>query len=431
MFANIFALFIIMNIMVIGSIFESGYFCKNKKISHSINFPFVTFCTLLFYHDFIFLNLSFFLNDNNFILSSGWKEVFLFLCLFLIFFNKVFSKNKRQNVFISIIIFFIITHGLFSSIFISKDTIFSALISSKGYIFSLLMIVLCLYGYKCNFKLDRTLNVIFYLVLIPNFLFGLWQYFNVMDISDIWFSDILEDKGFELKEFNYFRNGNFRVSGFFVGSLEYAATAAIFLMAFFTIRNKRLSYFKIALTLIMLYLSQSRTFFIGIILFILMYYFLFGIKSFYKRFLFSSFSILFLFFIVLLIISLTSKDLSALSRIIQWKDAVEFIISKPLGAGYTRVGIGKDIWPDSLIIAYMYIYGVTSFLLIGTLIYLAIKSSYFYDITKNDIYKFPSLALLVFVFFMFFQSLENVSILYFLLMLVIQNIKGISHKNVQ
>lgn len=121
----------------------------------------------------------------------------------------------------------------------------------------------------------------------------------------------------------------------------------------------------------------------------------------------------------------SSDDLSALSRIDQWSDAVVSLLNNPLGIGYAKVGMGGSVWPDSLMISYIYIYGISSVLIFIGMVYLAIISSCLFDLNQQRINMFPSLALLVFLFFIFFQSLENSPILIFIFILIVNNIKEI------
>jgi hypothetical protein len=144
---------------------------------------------------------------------------------------------------------------------------------------------------------------------------------------------------------------------------------------------------------------------------------------------FSFVSVLAAFLLVLFIIVLSSDDLSALSRIVQWASAVQSLVNYPLGIGYARVGIGREVWPDSQVIAYIYIFGITSAFIIMGLIFLAVKSSYLYNQSSRDFHKFPPVALLVFLFFILFQSLENTPVFIFILYLVIQSIKKVRTTN--
>lgn len=429
MFNDIFIGIFILSILTIGTILESGLSTVSSLKIQRIKFPFITFYLLLFYHDYLFLNLEMIFGLTGGRIAAAWKEMILLMLLLSLIAIKLFSKHNKFLLASVLFLFALIIQGMITSIFVFNDSISTTLLGSKEYIFPILIIVLLFYFPSVKNSIKVNCNIVFWFVLFPNFIFGLWQFFNVVEMSDIWFFDIFTRKGFELEEYNYFREGRFRTTGFFVGTLEYGATAAILFMAFFSLKGEQLSFFKMFVLMIMILMSQSRTFLIGIVLFIFLYYTLFVIKNFYRRMFFSFISVLVAFLVILYIVFISSNDLSALSRIVQWTNAVQSLINYPFGIGYARVGIGKEVWPDSQVIAYIYIFGVTSVSIVMGMIFLAVKSSYLYNETFMDSAKFPPVALLVFLFFILFQSLENTSIFIFLVFLVIQNVKEVRNVN--
>lgn len=413
--------------MVIGFLIESGLFNKSKEsvILDFKRFPILTFCFLLFYHDYIFINFNFFFNINGLLYSAAWKEIFVFFLFFAIISLSFFVKIDRDFFSYTFLIFLLLLQGFFSSVVVSNSSIMDTLSGARESIFPFIILVACFYLPQIKLDANQIIRLLFWLVLFPNFLLGLWQYFNVIDVTDLWFYEVFEKKGFEIESYNYFRDGIHRPTGFFVGTLEYGATATIGFIALFLSRGGKFDILKMSMAIIMVYISQSRTFFIGIVLFFVFYLFLFKIKELSQRVAFAITSIVVLFLTVMSFIYFSSDDLSALSRISQWSEAAISLLNNPLGIGYAKVGMGKSVWPDSLIISYIYIYGVSAVLIFIGMVYFAIKSSYSFDLNKQRINMFPSLALLVFLFFMFFQSLENSPILIFILIFIVRNIKEI------
>lgn len=413
--------------MVIGFCIECGFFNKsNENVIFDLKrFPVLTFCFLLFFHDYIFINFNLFFNPNGLLYSTAWKEIFVFVLFFTLILLLFFVKIDREFFSYTFLIFLLFLQGFLSSVLVSNSTILDTLLGARGSIFPFMILVVCFYLPQIRLDANQVINLLFWLVLFPNFLFGLWQYFNVIDVTDLWFYEVFEKKGFQIESYNYFRDGIHRPTGFFVGTLEYGATATIGFIAIFLSRSGKFSILKISTTLIMVYISQSRTFFIGVFLFFIFYLCLFKIKNLKQRGAFATIVIVVLFLTVISFVYFSSDDLSALSRISQWSEAVTSLLNNPLGIGYAKVGMGGSVWPDSLIISYIYIYGVSSVLIFIGMMYLAIISSYLFDLNQQRVNMFPPLALLVFLFFIFFQSLENSPILIFIFIFIVKNIKEI------
>tara|TARA_B100001059_G_C17791371_1_gene560352 strand:- start:929 stop:1633 length:705 start_codon:yes stop_codon:yes gene_type:complete len=222
-----------------------------------------------------------------------------------------------------------------------------------------------------------------------------------------------------MAHYNHFRDGAVRVNGFFIGTLAYSATAFCSFIIFFILRKERYSYLKMATSLIMLELSQTRTFFIGIAFFILLYCLQ---KLFYKRKpkLSSVFiSILLAFISILVLLPLVTNEYSALGRIVQWQKALEVVINNPFGFGFAGLGETGDNRADSQIIDMIRIYGFFSFVLLLGLIKLVV--TYWKKmrlLPYSDQNLVPILAILSYVFVLFFQSLMDVAVFYLLLLLL-------------
>lgn len=281
MFNELFVFCFILVFMVIGFCIESGVFNEsNKNVIFDLKrFPILTFCFLLFYHDYIFINFNLFFNPDGLLYSAAWKEIFVVVLILSLIFISFFVKMDRAFFYCTAFIFLFFLQGFFSSILVSNSTILDTLLGARGSCFPFMILVVCFYLPRIKLDANQVVNLLFWLVLFPNFLFGLWQYFNVIDVTNLWFYEVFEKKGFQIESYNYFRDGIHRPTGFFVGTLEYGATATIGFIALFLSRRGKFSILKISTTIIMVYISQSRTFFIGIFLFFILYFCLFKIKN--------------------------------------------------------------------------------------------------------------------------------------------------------
>lgn len=407
---NIIIWIFILSILSIGYVFENGKFKGGR-------FPFLTFVLLFFYHDFIFINLSYYLKIDSIVLSSSWKEVILLILATFVFLgSKVRSLSKFDFKIITVSMLFVL-YGVFLSA--TDSAFFNSILMGKGYIFPFLFLCVLILVPDTKIDIKKSCNLFFYFVVLPNFLFGFWELSNVKDLGDLWFYDALVSRGNHFESFNHFRGGIVRVNGFFVGTLSYAATAFCSFMFFFILRKDRFSYLKIMISFSMLFFSQTRTFFIGIVFFFLFY---FLSKTLFNKKI-SSTSIIALiltfFLITLLSLPLITQEFSAIGRVYQWGNALNLLLTHPMGQGFASIGENGANRADSQIIDLIRIYG----LFIGPLLFGFISLIVFHWkqskrlFHRNDA-ELPYVSAIAYVFVLFFQSLVNVAILYFILLLI-------------
>lgn len=168
----------------------------------------------------------------------------------------------------------------------------------------------------------------------------------------------------------------------------------------------------------MLLFSQTRTFFIGLFFFLLLYV----VSTFiFKKKIKPLSVIIFIltcFLSILLLLPFVTQEFSAIGRIYQWSNALDLVFNYPLGQGFSSIGASGDNRADSQIIDLIRIYGFFVVPLCFTFISLIIlywnKSRLF---TQANYAELPFLAILSFLFILFFQSLVDVAILYFMLLL--------------
>ncbi len=264
------------------------------------------------------------------------------------------------------------------------------------------------------------------MVILPNFLYGLWEWFYVKELNDIWFYEPLVSKGNNFEEFNHFRNGQIRANGFFVGTLAYAATAFCSTIIFLMIKNDRISYFKVIIPLIMLYLSHTRTFFIGLIFFLVIAF----VSNKILRKKISVTSITFIlginFLSVLILMPFLTKDYSAIGRIYQWHNALSLMFSYPFGQGFSSIGANGDGRADSQIIDLMKIYGIFFFPLFLSFVFII--TSYWTKIRNLNVSRYmelPFILIVSYIFILFFQSLVDATVIYFILYLLFKSVLSV------
>ena len=412
MLINVIVWILILSILFIGFVIES------KLTSKRFGFPFLTFTLLIFYHEFIFINLQYYLEIDHIVLSSSWKELILIsFASFYFLIDKIRSLSKIGLITLIFAMFYV-SLGLLLSLPHSFSSFSESILIGKRYIFPFLF--LCALTLIPDSKVDikKSCNIFFYVVIIPNFLFGIWELFSVKNLDDLWFYAPLVSTGNNFESFNHFRSDYVRANGFFVGTLTYAATAFCSFLFFFILRKDRFSYMKMAVSFSMLLLSQTRTFFIGLIFFFLLYFVTKKISS--KRV--ASTSIVFLlltsFITILFSLPYLTSEFSAIGRIYQWKNALELAFSYPMGQGFSSIGLSGDNRADSQIIDFIRIYGVFMvpmlFCFISWIVFHWNKARLLPF--RNDI-EIPFISITSYIFILFFQSLVDVTVLYFILLL--------------
>ncbi|WP_052880218.1 hypothetical protein [Vibrio coralliirubri] len=409
-------LFIWLCILCILSI---GYVFEYRKKEKELRFPFLTFTILMFYHEFIFINLSYYFQIENIVLSSSWKEIILISFSFFIFFGGRIGGINKIAFYILIMSVFFVTFGIISSLLFTHSSFGESVLIGKRYIFPFLFLCSLSLIPDTGIDIKKSCNIFFYFVIFPNFIFGIWEVLTVKSLDELWFYEPLVFYGNNFESFNHFRDGIVRANGFFVGTLTYAATAFFSCICFFILRKEKLSYLKFFVSLSMLLLSQTRTFFIGLIFFFFLYILS---KSIFNKKIKVSNVLLIILLSVISIISLLpyiTQEFSAVGRIYQWINALELIKSNPLGQGFSSIGLNGDNRADSQIIDLMRIYG---FLIIPLFIgFLSLIVFYWNRIrlfSQRSYTEVPFFAIVSYIFVLFFQSLVDAAVFYFIFLLL-------------
>ena len=414
-----------MNLLIwvfILCLFVIGYFFENGISCEKIKFPLLTYTFLLFYHDYLFINVSYYLGVENIVFSSSWRESVLVVLFFICFFGKKIAFLSNAEMKIILFSSFFVVLGVVSSIFISNGSLRDTIIIGKGYIYPFLFIcTIIILPARC-FKIERMCNLFFYIIILPNFIFGIYEYFFVKVLNDIWFYKPLLQSGNIFAYYNHFRDGDVRTNGFFVGTLSYGITGFCSFMFFFILRQRRYSYVKILISLIMVYFTHTRIFYVGILFFLAMYYLHICMKNKKIKGWVAFSSIFIAFILVLVLLPYITQEASAIGRISQWENAISLLLNYPIGQGFSSIGLSGDNRADSQIIDLIRIYGLFSI----SLFYYFIKVVTFYwnnsvSRYKNNVNSLPYLSIFSFLFVIFFQSLVNVPIFYFMLLLAFKS----------
>lgn len=407
--------------IIIFCILSIGWILENYGQGKNISFPFITFTIMIFYHDFFFLNFSYYLEVENIAISSSWKEVFLLSLIFLFFLGGKIRKMEKNGLNIVLFCVFFVSLGLVTSVFFSGSNYIESVLIGKKYIFPFLFITALVIIPSRSIDTKKSCDIFFILVIIPNFLFGLWEFFNIEDLSGLWFHDPLLSSGKDISYFNHFRDGQVRANGFFIGTLAYGATAFCSCSMFFILRKEKYSILKLSISIIMLFLSQTRVFFIGLV-FLIGIYILF--KYVFKKGMSTRILVIVLlsaFFIILFLLPLVTNEASAMGRIIQWENAIKLLFDYPFGQGFSGLGATGDNRADSQIIDMIRIFGFFSLLLFIGIFRLVSRYWNQYSLeTFNPAVAVPVVTLISYFYILFFQSLMDVAVFYFLLLILIK-----------
>ena len=167
MFLNL--LFLTFALVIYGLFFYS-FFRKNKTLF------FVFYTTLVIFHDFVFIQISYFTTESVTFLLKAWQE-YLFLFLILILLLKKGSFNKKIFTLL-LLLFFLSFYGIVNSV-INGNGIQDSILGWRMYLLPIL--VPCLVYLNGGFKnID---NIFFY-----KYLKGLLFYNNFLRfVSECYF----------------------------------------------------------------------------------------------------------------------------------------------------------------------------------------------------------------------------------------------------
>ncbi len=381
---------------------------------------------LTIFHDFLFIALY----GTPLYLFAIWKDlivVYFILFLFLSTMKETLIKyklNKNKYLYLKIVLIFIII-GLFSF----NNGLIQNINNFRYYIllffFSLVLGKFLALDEKINFLyFKRTFIISLILVII----YGYYQYLTISMPDDFWYWNHFVSLGFELKEWDVIRNGKPRVASFFTSSIEFSFFLVIcyaFVLSNFYLES-RYNIIKMFLYLFLLinilfsiYISTVRTGIIAAVGITTILIILIFIKNNRKRLIISY--LIFLSMVIstfIYIMSGGTDDLSALGRVIQWKEFFELIQKNIfLGLGISEIGPLGNYWFDSFFINLFLSFGIF-FGFYFLLYYIKIYKSIVLNISNKQ-YKYNRLIDLqifllfpVMLYLFFFQSFGKSIVLF-------------------
>lgn len=391
--------------------------------------------SLLFFHDYIFLYMEYKVGGAYGL--NLWKEVVSVGFIAVVFFNScLMGKLTRVNFgfFVGLILLFIplLMFGDFSD---ASLRTFRSLFTP--FVFAVLI------GYLVKEDTERRVRVLFSQLQVVAFVvgvYGLYQLYFINEWSDFWYFDPLVAMGFELKEYNSFREGLPRISSFFTSSLEFSFFLVfVFFVNFsyflFAKQASRSWLFDLKLILNFVFLvflvflifkSTVRSAQVCWVTAFVYMLFLKGIKTRFYVVLTGFLYVVSLSVATFVYISLGyTDDLSALGRLVQWDFVLAQLFSSPLGLGFSSVGPGQSLWFDSLWLNLVSCLGVVSVFIFSGFVYYYLKvvGAYFdlKSVEHSRVRDFSLAALVVFPVFLyaaFFQAFYNSTALYLLLIII-------------
>lgn len=332
----------------------SGLFILFMSLRVNFTIILCAFTIFLAYYDFTFLMLKDNLAYYEPFITSALYDVFVFL-LFLIAILQV-VKNKIINVPCFFIIFFI---ALLAVNGLLHYDLSSVLVGYRSYI-SILLLSFSLLVCGKKVSLNKYMAFLIIFIFMPNVLFSFYQYINYSKVEDFWFYSAYDNLGLELFYWDFFRDDIIRPFGFFTSTLGIGfLSLAVFM---YSIRYKyKFRSLILILSLVAMYLTGVRTILLAGVLFVSLNFLLSKDFPLKKTVLYLSVPVS--FFVTIVAIKYFSSDLSALGRIYQWSEVAKFVLYNPIGTGIGIVGPGMTYWPDSQLIAFLYMGGGVSFIL--------------------------------------------------------------------
>lgn len=390
---------------------------------------------LLFFHDFFFLKLVDEFGSNYGL--NIWKELVALVFMLGVLSSVVLRgslslTNARIFLVLGMLLFSLPLLGDFSE---SSLRTFRSVFTP--YVFALIV------GRVVSFDTESRAHFFFRLVVVVAILgggYGVYQLFSIKQWQDFWYHRPLFLMGYELNDFDSFRNGMPRISGFFTSPLEFSffITFVFFMvLAVLISERRRMAAWKVSkrdfLAIVLLFffvyvISQSTVRSAQICLVSAFAYMLLLAR------LRSRFAIVATGFLYVLLLSLTTflyiglgytGDLSALGRLVQWSFVLEAVVASPLGLGFSNVGPGQEYWFDSFWLNLAASFGVFSILFVAGFLMCYLKVVGVYVTLRpapEGRIKSLSLAALVlmpmFFYAALFQAFYNALGFYLLLMVV-------------
>lgn len=400
---------------------------------------------LLLLNDFIFLRLQ-----NAIGSAYGlnlWKEIIAIGFLTVLFMESI-SNTKVASARLKILL---ICALLLFSLLVFGDFTESSLRTFRS-IFTPIVLAIIIGRLMGRGDMEKRLSFLFLVFLsfgILVALYGVYQIFSVKTVSDFWYFDLLGKQGFELEDYNLFRDGSPRISSFFTSSLEFAFySLSIFLVAYSGLLikspklnkgNKRIKavLLCIILTLMLIVIVESTVRSAQICLIALVFYAYLVLKLKTNTTIIVSGITL-----TLILTSATffyisagyTGDLSALGRLVQWNTVLTMLASAPWGIGLSSIGPGQSYWFDSLWLNLLSGYGIFSIIFVSASLWCYIRLVNIYTSISSNQQRFKKVFCLaavvafpIFFYSAFFQAFYNSISFYMLCIIFSVSLNGIKN----
>mgnify|MGYP006141072445 FL=1 len=346
-------------------------FTKEKKTLF-----FVTCCSLIILHDFIFINLSYYTSELVTFILKAWQE---YLTLFLVFLLlKTKSKINKDIFFILLMLIGLSFYGIILSV-VTGMPLKETILSWRMYLLPILLP--CLVYLNDGFKnvntsffykyLKTTLFILVLFALYQNLLFKfsngeqltfLTKNFrsNAGSIlkKTLWFYEYFGDDHILSRWFNVIRNGNIRATSFFVSPIIFAQFLGVIgsiLMGKFIYSKRKINVLiMLAITFLGIYLAQVRA---GFIFFIITFFIIYSNrKTKIKNYVIIGLPLFLVGITFIGLIFFKVGDASTVGRLKQYTELFKNFNFFGLGLGSYRAIINYD----SLIISAMFAFGLFS-----------------------------------------------------------------------
>lgn len=347
---------------------------------------FFSLLTLLYcYYDWIYLQLKDATSYEMVFLSGFAKEISIYILIAVLLIKSAMIKKHLFKVMLSM---FLIIFA--SAVGISSHGFSDFIVGFNSYI-PMLLLLFVMRMLEREIDITKYLYLVVIAVIIPNFYYSIYQYIYYTNLENFWFYDAFIHSGFALNEWDYFRGDTVRVFGFFSNTLSLTFFCYFTLLGILTyLRAGRFIFAAMAITPMLI--SGTRTVFIALaVYFALIVIYKVNVPNKLKTYLYFG-TWLSAFLSTLIVILNFSSEESSLGRVVQWNDALNEIISNPLGHGIGYAGVGLKIWPDSNVIAFIYMAGILALI---TTIYIVYIYSKRLSLSYNLSFLFIILALFV------------------------------------
>lgn len=302
------------------------------------------------YYDFAFLTLKVELDYYQPFAISALYDVFV-----LMFFLKSLLNTESKNVNVTLLLvftLFIIFNGIIN--FGISDVV----LGYRSYVSTLLLLIGILIK-KPDLDFKYYLNALIVFVFLPNIAYAIYQVGFYKTPESFWFYSAYQSLNLEIMPWDFFRNEMLRPFGFFTSTLGLGFLSLLVFMGAFYYHSGIVKYLLMTSSLITILLTGVR----GILLSLIIYLFMYSISLIrlptFKKYIYLG-SIPAFFIITLGAIYYGTNEPSALHRLTQWKNVLDFLYFNPFGLGVGSAGQGLMVWPDSQVISYLYMGGVIS-----------------------------------------------------------------------